>query len=182
MLWKWFGLFCYVSNEKLENCLNLLMITDKNNSHYVYINDFNRFMCNKTKNKNKNHFCKYCLQWFSSERVLVEHKETLKINVKQAVKIRSGWNKFKNYFKQLLVPFMIYADFEALLNRVRGSDEKIILHALKNIRKTFLAVLLIKLSILMINLVKQLFFIEEKMQSRDLLKQFWTRMIIGKKW
>ena len=33
----------------------------------------------------------------------------------------------------------------------------------------------------MINLVKQLFFIEEKIQSRDLLKQFWTRMIIGKK-
>ena len=79
------------------------------------------------------------------------------------------------------MPFTIYADFEALLDRVRGSDEKIILHALKNIRKTFLAVLLIKLSILMINLVKQLFFIEEKMQSRDLLKQFWTRMIIGKK-
>ena len=119
-------------------------------------------MCNKTKNKNKKHFCKYCLQWFSSERVLVEHKETLKINVKQTVKIRSGWNKFKNYFKQLLVPFTIYADFEALLNRVRGSDKKIILHALKNIRKTFLAVLLIKLSVLMINLVKQLFFIEEK--------------------
>ena len=66
------------------------MIADKNNSHYVYINDFNRFMCNKTKNKNKKHFCKYCLQWFSSERVLVEHKETLKINVKQTVKIRSG--------------------------------------------------------------------------------------------
>ena len=66
------------------------MIRDKNNSHYVYINDFNRFMCNKTKTKNKKHFCKYCLQWFSSERVLVEHKETLKINVKQTVKIRSG--------------------------------------------------------------------------------------------
>ena len=79
------------------------------------------------------------------------------------------------------MPFTIYADFEALLNRVRGSDKKIILHALKNIRKTFLAVLPIKLSVLMINLVKQLFFIEEKMQSRDLLKQFWTRMIIGKK-
>ena len=79
------------------------------------------------------------------------------------------------------MPFTIYADFETLLNRVRGSDKKIILHALKNIRKTFLAVLPIKLSVLMINLVKQLFFIEEKMQSRDLLKQFWTRMIIGKK-
>ena len=46
----------YVSNEKCENCLDLLMITNKNNSHYVYVKDFNRFICNKTKNKNKKHF------------------------------------------------------------------------------------------------------------------------------
>ena len=166
--WKTWKLFEFIDDNR------------QNNSYYVYINDFNRFMCNKTKNKNKKHFCKYCLQWFSSERVLVEHKETLKINVKQTVKIRSGWKKFRNHFKQLLVPFTIYADFEALLKEVRGSDKKIILHALKNIRKTFLAVLLIKVSVLMINLVKQLVFIEEKVQSIDLLKQFWTRMIIGK--
>ena len=41
----------YVSNEDFENCVNLLMITDENKSHYVYIKGFNRFMCNKTKNK-----------------------------------------------------------------------------------------------------------------------------------
>ena len=88
------------------------MITNENKSHYVYIKDFNRFMCNKTKNKNKKHFCKYCLQCFSSERVLVEHKETcFKINGNQAVKLRSGSIKFKNYFKQLSVSFKIYADF-----------------------------------------------------------------------
>ena len=34
------------------------MITDENKSHYIYIKDFNRFMCNKTKNKNKKHFYK----------------------------------------------------------------------------------------------------------------------------
>ena len=78
----------HVSNEKFEDCMDLLLITDDNKSHYVYIKDFNRFMCNKTKNKNKKHFCKYCLQCFSSGRVLVEHKETcLKINGKQSVKL-----------------------------------------------------------------------------------------------
>ena len=30
------------------------MKTDVNKSHYVYIKDFNRFMCNKTKLKIKN--------------------------------------------------------------------------------------------------------------------------------
>ena len=76
----------YVSNEKFENCMDLLLIAYKNKSHYVYIKDFNRFMCNKTKNKNKKDFFKYCLQCFSSERVLIEHKETcLKVNGKQSV-------------------------------------------------------------------------------------------------
>ena len=47
----------YVPNEKFENCMDLLMVADKNKSHYVNIKDFNRFMCSKTKNKNKIHFC-----------------------------------------------------------------------------------------------------------------------------
>ena len=47
----------YVPNEKFENGMDLLMVADKNKSHYVNIKDFNRFMCSKTKNKNKIHFC-----------------------------------------------------------------------------------------------------------------------------
>ena len=75
----------YVSNKKFEHCMDLLLITEENQSHYVYIKDINRFMCNKTKNKNKKHFSNYCLQCFSREKVLQEHKETcLKINGKQS--------------------------------------------------------------------------------------------------
>ena len=33
--------------------MNLLLITDESKSHYVYIKDFNRFTCNKTKDKIK---------------------------------------------------------------------------------------------------------------------------------
>ena len=35
--------------------MELLLISNENKSHYVYIKDFTRFMCNKTKNK-KNFF------------------------------------------------------------------------------------------------------------------------------
>ena len=114
----------HISNKTFENCTDLLMITDENKPRYVYIKDFNRFMCNKTKNKNKKHFCKYCLQCFSSERVLVEHKKAyLKINGKETVKLRSGSIKLKNHFKQLAVLFMIYDDFETVLKGVKGSDK-----------------------------------------------------------
>ena len=36
--------------------MGLLLILDENKSHYVYIKDFDRFMCDKTKNKMKNFF------------------------------------------------------------------------------------------------------------------------------
>ena len=114
----------YVSDEKFGNSMDLLLITDENKSHYVYIKDFNRFMCNKTKYKNKKYFCKCCLQCFSSEQVLIEHGENcLIINGKQNVKLKSGSINFKNYFKQIPVPFKIYADFECLLKGVKSSDK-----------------------------------------------------------
>ena len=46
----------YVSNQKFKDCMDLLLIPNENKSHYVYIKDFNRFVCNKTKNENKNIF------------------------------------------------------------------------------------------------------------------------------
>ena len=65
----------YLSNQCFNDCLDLLLISNGFTSHYVYIKDFNRLMFNKTKNKNKKYICKSCLQCFSSENVLNEHKK-----------------------------------------------------------------------------------------------------------
>ena len=103
----------YVSDQKFEDSMDLLLLIDDDKSHYVYIKDFDRFMFHKTKNKNKKWFCRSCLQCFSSENVLIEHKENcLSINGKQSVKLEKGIIEFKNYFKQMPVPFKIYADFQ----------------------------------------------------------------------
>ena len=110
--------------KNFENCMDLLLIADENRSHYVYIKDFNRFMCNKTKYKNKIYFCKCYLQYFSSENVLIEYKKNcLIINGKQCVKLKSSSISFENYFKQLSAPFKIYADFECILKGVKSSDK-----------------------------------------------------------
>jgi len=45
----------YLSKEKIDNQMNLL-VTDNENKHYVLIKDFNRFMFNKTKRKQKKTF------------------------------------------------------------------------------------------------------------------------------
>ena len=115
----------HLSKQKFENYVDLLLINDENKSHYVYIKDFNKFMFNTTKHKNKKHFCRYCLQCFSSKRALVEHKETcLKINSKQIVKLRRGSIRFENHFKQLTAPFKIYADFEYNLEKIQTNKRR----------------------------------------------------------
>ena len=96
--------------------MDLLLVTNGNKSHYVYIKDFDKFMFHKTKNKKKKCFCKSCIQCFSSKNVLTEQKEVcLSINGAQSVRLEKGTTKFKNLFKEIPVPFKIYADFECNL-------------------------------------------------------------------
>ena len=65
----------FVSDQKFEDSMDLLLLTYDDKSHYVYIKDFNRFMLHKTKNKNKKYFCRSCLLCFSSKNVLTKHEE-----------------------------------------------------------------------------------------------------------
>ena len=113
----------YVSDQKFEDSMDLLLLIDDDKSHYVYIKDFDRFMFHKTKNKNKKWFCRSCLQCFSSESVLIKHKENcFSINGKQSVKQEKGIIEFENYNKQIPVPFKIYADFECNLKGVESYE------------------------------------------------------------
>ena len=101
----------YISDQKFEDSIDLLLLIDDDKSHYVYIKDFDRFMFHKTKSKNKKWFCRSCLHCFSSESVLIKHKENcLSINGKQSVILEKGIIEFENYFKLIPVSFKIYAD------------------------------------------------------------------------
>ena len=106
----------FISEQKFEDSMDLLLLFQDNKSHYVYIKDFNTLMFHKTKNENKKWFCKSCLQCFSSENIKIKHKEDcLNINGTQSVDAEEGIIKFEKYFKQSPVPFKIYADFECNL-------------------------------------------------------------------
>ena len=140
--------------------MNFLLLIDEDKSHYVYIKDFDRSMFHKTKNKNKKWFCRRCLQCFSSESALIKHKEDcLSINGKQSEIVDKGINEFENYSKQIPDPFKIYADFECNLRGVESNEGSYT----KNIKITFLVVLLTKLLALMIGFLSQLLFIEVNM-------------------
>ena len=54
----------YVSDQKCEDSMDLLLLNDHDKSHYLYIKDFDIFMFYKTKNKNKKWFCESFIQCF----------------------------------------------------------------------------------------------------------------------
>ena len=117
----------HISKETFKDEMNLLLITKNEKKHYILIKDFNAFMYNQSKHKERKHFCMYCLQCFSSERVLVKHANNcLTINGSQAINMPKQSDnilKFNNFHKQLPVPFVICADFEAITKKVQGCEQ-----------------------------------------------------------
>ena len=82
----------YISNEICDKTCNLLLIENQ----YVWIKDFNKLMNTQSKDGHKLFFCYYCLQHFTSEKILKNHTEgCLKINGTKKVKMPC---KNKNIF------------------------------------------------------------------------------------
>ena len=82
-------------------------------------------MYSKPEHKEKKDFCMSCLQNFTTKEILNNHRERcLSINGTQAGIYEAGIIKFKNYDKQIPIPFKIYADTECLLKRINISEGK----------------------------------------------------------
>ena len=111
----------YISKKVCDKTCEMLLVSDENKTHYIYIKDFDRLMFNTTKHSNSKNFCRYCLINFSTPEVLKTHTQTcLAINGKQAIQMpqKGSFITFKNYKNQLPAPFVIYADFECLTEKV----------------------------------------------------------------
>ena len=91
-----------------------------------------------TGHNEKKHFCMYCLQHFSSERILNDHKENcIIINGTQGIKMPTIGEKieFTNFQNNLPVPFVIFADFEAITEKMdhcKKNDNKSYTEAYQN--------------------------------------------------
>ena len=104
--------------------------------------------------------------------MLKKHKGVcLRINSAQLVRLEKGIIEFKNYFKQIPVPWKLFADFEYNLQSVESYEGSYS----KSINTTFLAVLVTNLFVLMMNLSNRLLLLEV-----NSLKQFLKSIIIVK--
>ena len=71
--------------------------------------NLSRLMFSITKPKDKKHYCMSCLQNFTAEEILSNHK-CLLTNRCQAVHYESEIIKFTNHNKQIPILFKIYPD------------------------------------------------------------------------
>ncbi|KAK3093489.1 hypothetical protein FSP39_016361 [Pinctada imbricata] len=102
--------------------VDLLYLRNEENSHYCLIKDLNKFLGITKKAKIKHYFCRRCLHGFIRADLLHEHQSFCKQFEFQRVKYpKEGYDdilEFQNFHKQLRVPFVIYADFETLVEKM----------------------------------------------------------------
>ena len=103
------------------NTIDLFLHEEDGVSHYSLIKNFNRLIkSQKTSSKNGPIFiCKKCFKHYTKEEILEKHikycsnNETVCVNMPKS----NTMSYFKNYNKQLPIPFVVYADFECLPNQ-----------------------------------------------------------------
>ena len=106
-----------------ERIINLMLITESNSKHYVAIKFLSRLLQSQnTKHKEKEYFYMNCLQGFWKEKSRDEHVGCCKGN--ESVRIEMPHNRPIVEYSvgqfQFKVPFIMYADFESILEPISG--------------------------------------------------------------
>ena len=108
-----------------EHDIVLMLIRDLENSHYCLVNNLSALLASQLNNhKGARHFCLRCLNSFKCQKSLNDHKEfcyaheCTKINMPE----KDTMLKFKNFPHSEKVPFIIYADTEALIKEMHNCD------------------------------------------------------------
>ncbi|XP_031565237.1 uncharacterized protein LOC116300500 [Actinia tenebrosa] len=102
--------------------------------HYSWVKHVSRLFYRHTKHKGKKYFCDCCLLSFTSPKALKAHGEICR-GVEEVVQsIQMPVDKelsYSDHQKQMQVPYVIYADFEALITKEEhrsGATDKLWLH------------------------------------------------------
>ena len=97
-------------------------------SHYSLIKNFTRLVKSQiTSSKNGTVFiCKKCFSHFTKNELLQNHISYCSNNETVAVKMppQNTMLGFKNYHKQLPIPFVVYADFECFTKPMNTCSPK----------------------------------------------------------
>ncbi|XP_028416042.1 uncharacterized protein LOC114539623 [Dendronephthya gigantea] len=120
----------YITKEHFDTHVNLLLYSQGTTRHYCRIKDLNKLLYSQNRKKARMYYCRYCLHGFIRDDLLQEHEPHCSQHGPQRIELPNEDNaqlSFKDYHKQLKVPFAIYADFESFttkINLVKQNPEK----------------------------------------------------------
>ena len=102
-----------LTTEEKKFHVDLILVNKNDKFHYIYINDFNTFM--GKKGRNRQFWCKCCMQKFSCEEKQKQHSITCRKFGKQTIKFPTKLNLSVNPLSySLMYPIHIVADFETI--------------------------------------------------------------------
>ena len=104
-------------SKKIENRINLLLLTNGIAFHYCLITNFNAFISRQFNiSSDRRKFCTRCLHGFSSQKILVDHLKLCGQHDAVSIKIPEPklYISFRNWCKTSMSPFTICADTEGL--------------------------------------------------------------------
>ena len=107
--------------------IDLLVTSNTETNHYVWIKNFNKLCAGVTKNTAKKYFCKHCIQHFPSEDRLEKHMiDCIVLTKCQAIQMPNEGEviKFKSFRETVKIPFVIYADLESLLQKLTVTQKQ----------------------------------------------------------
>ena len=104
---------------------NLMSITNCNKKHYIAIKSLRRLLSSQnSKHKESQHFCTNCLQGFPTEKSRNEHHSYCRHNetVRIEMPVKKPTVEYSDGQYQFRVPFMMYADFESMLEPIQEAS------------------------------------------------------------
>jgi len=105
-----------------------LMITKKgDNTHYSLMKRLTALLYDQNHHNESKHFCERCLHGYKRKDLLERHKPECKGLLKSPSRteiLKEGESKmsFTNCHKQIKVPYLVYADFECVLEKIDGCE------------------------------------------------------------
>ena len=107
-----------------QKTIDLFLFEEEGKYHYLLIRNFSRLFRSQitSRTNGKIFICKRCFTHFSKEELFQRHIEYCSSNESVVVKMPTRNSKlgFINYFKQLPIPFVVYADFECFTQTIEN--------------------------------------------------------------
>lgn len=116
----------YMSKNRVGKKIHLLIMENGDSHHFCYIKNLSKLVGKQVGGHgHKLYICERCLNYFHTDQKLQhhlldcgEHKEAVKIKMPEP----DTHIKFENFKRQERVPYIVYADFEAMLIPLEDSE------------------------------------------------------------